>query len=175
MGMNIYIGYLINDSVPVVPTGEHLPAEYLRTSLANSLAFQNVTGTNSYATAIVHTYINGMDRDADLMTLAPFALIKSDGERSWERVGYGTDKYTDNGSLTLSFDIPIDGSEGALTDSGQLAAAIASCDLIINDLLDFSGQGGYLAIETTKRIEAFLPNEEDDEQLITVAYQIDWR
>lgn len=169
-GDGVYTGTLV---LPSVSTGTDLtPAQNLMNNIAASSTFQSWTGSSDYIEALTHIYENGIDENTDLSTIAPYAYIRADESSNWTRISFGLDGYIDSGSLELHFDSMQNETDDPAV---QLSAIVEKCDKIMREILASSGSGGYLAIESADREEAFLSDQTNTYQMIHVKYIINWR
>lgn len=156
---------------------------YLEESLAASTSFQDwigATGTTEErviaAKARVHITIVEDAATAD----RPLALIMRGDSASAERNSFGvSDGFAKNGSLRLVFTADRDTEN---TEASEIEAFAATVESTIDDILDVSGQAGYLSIENLELTEApglaAPENYEADDtaaEWIDCEYGINWR
>lgn len=163
--------------LPESTVGEaELAHNNLKNNIAASSTFQDWTGSADYLEALDDIYINSVGEDSNLTEKCPYALILHSDISQWERVGFGVnDTYDESGMLQVNFESAIDISEEADSIEAQQSTIVLKCDRIMKEALSYSGIGGYLAISNCSRQDAYVSDEADEYQIITVEYKLDWR
>ena len=145
----------------------------LKENVAASATFQTWIGATGDAAAKLAAARLRIYEIAVSTPTRPFAIIELGPEYNAQRNGHGTcDAFIHSGGLFLVF-------EALATDADDKAALKAFTlivDAVIDELLIFSGQGGYLAIENLSLDEGpeFVELDQE-ERIIQVKYKINWK
>lgn len=128
---------------------------YLEESLAASSNFQvwiEATGTPTEKIAAVKARVHITIVEDAATASRPFALIMRGDSASAQRNSFGvSDGFAKSGSLRLVFTAD---RNTANPEASEIETFAATVESIIDDVLDVSGQGGYLSIEGLELVEA---------------------
>ncbi len=145
---------------------------YLVENVADSTTFRTWVGAADNAGAKERIY-----QTAVTDPTMPFSLITTlDGIIRGERIGMGVkDAYMWEGGLALWFDAIATSTD----DRTAIAAFVAITEQIFQEVLDFSGRPGYLAIERFESEGAgFAEQDRKDEnskKTVRIKYMVWWK
>lgn len=129
--------------------------DYLEESLAASSNFQvwiEATGTPTEKIAAVKARVHITIVEDAATASRPLGLIMRGDSASAERNSFGaSDGFAKSGLLRLAFTADRNTEN---TETVEIEAFAATVESIIDDVLDVSGQGGYLSIESIELVEA---------------------
>jgi hypothetical protein len=136
--------------------------ELLKESIAISTSFQTwieATGDAAAKLAAAKARIHTTSLNFDTAT-RPNVLIRIGNSSSAEKIAGGTHDFFDrHGSLLVFFTADRAGDTADITALEAFASTVAD---VMDDVLDVSGTGGYLAIENVEIEDPFAINSPDE-------------
>lgn len=133
--------------------GPSLALDYLKTTLANSAAFQTLVGAEDATEAKASIYLHSLPvpADANQYTLAeltgyrPYALLWTTRYEGAHEASDSAHRFRENGAMSMQ--IEQDVASAITTNNAEVELRWENTiGNIIGELFDLAGQAGYLAI-----------------------------